>query len=59
MTTVLYEIETSEADDGTTVPAEGIWTPEEPVRVRPVVVRSYGIPARIADARASGTAPDE
>jgi hypothetical protein len=26
-TTALYEIETSEADDGTTVPAEGIWTP--------------------------------
>jgi hypothetical protein len=25
--TALYEIETSEADDGTTVPAEGIWTP--------------------------------
>ncbi|MDX2521653.1 hypothetical protein PV355_42110 [Streptomyces stelliscabiei] len=29
MTTALYEIETSEADDGTTVPAEGIWTPGE------------------------------
>ena len=28
MTTALYEIETSEADDGTIVPAEGIWTPE-------------------------------
>ncbi|MDX3132199.1 hypothetical protein PV367_20920 [Streptomyces europaeiscabiei] len=28
MTTALYKIETSEADDGTTVPAEGIWTPE-------------------------------
>ncbi|MER5227102.1 hypothetical protein [Streptomyces flaveus] len=28
MTTALYEIETSEADDGTMVPAEGIWTPE-------------------------------
>ncbi|MES5824843.1 hypothetical protein [Streptomyces sp. RG80] len=27
MTTALYEIETSEADDGTTVPAEAIWTP--------------------------------
>ncbi|MGA5364170.1 hypothetical protein [Streptomyces purpurascens] len=27
--TALYEIETSEADDGTTVPAEGIWTPGE------------------------------
>jgi hypothetical protein len=27
VTTALYEIETSEADDGTTVPAEGIWTP--------------------------------
>ena len=27
MTAALYEIETSEADDGTTVPAEGIWTP--------------------------------
>jgi hypothetical protein len=26
--TALYEIETSEADDGATVPAEGIWTPE-------------------------------
>ncbi|MDX3637003.1 hypothetical protein PV728_43825 [Streptomyces europaeiscabiei] len=29
MTTALYEIETSEADDGTMVPAEGIWTPGE------------------------------
>jgi hypothetical protein len=28
VTTALYEIETSEADDGTMVPAEGIWTPE-------------------------------
>ncbi|RPF24761.1 hypothetical protein EDD92_9702 [Streptomyces sp. TLI_185] len=27
VTTALYEIETSEADDGTTVPAEGIWAP--------------------------------
>lgn len=27
MTTALYEIETSEADDGTKVPTEGIWTP--------------------------------
>ena len=27
MTTALYEIETSEADDGTTVPAESIWIP--------------------------------
>ncbi|AEY94256.1 hypothetical protein SHJG_p1125 (plasmid) [Streptomyces hygroscopicus subsp. jinggangensis 5008] len=27
MTTTLYEIETSEADDGTTVPAECFWTP--------------------------------
>ena len=26
MTTVLYEIETSEAGDCTTVPAKGIWT---------------------------------
>ncbi|WP_331722799.1 hypothetical protein OG848_47495 (plasmid) [Streptomyces canus] len=26
-TTALYEIETSEADDGTIVPAEGIWIP--------------------------------
>lgn len=26
-TTTLYEIETSETDGGTTVPAEGIWTP--------------------------------
>jgi hypothetical protein len=26
-TTSLYEIETSEADDGRIVPAEGIWTP--------------------------------
>jgi hypothetical protein len=28
MTTALYDIETSEAADGTMVPAEGIWTPE-------------------------------
>jgi hypothetical protein len=28
MTPALYEIETSEGDDRTTVPAEGIWTPE-------------------------------
>lgn len=27
MTTALYEIETSEADDGTMVPAECLWTP--------------------------------
>ncbi|WP_031066286.1 hypothetical protein [Streptomyces sp. NRRL F-5527] len=27
MTTTLYEIETSEADDGTTVPAECLWVP--------------------------------
>ncbi|MEU6353177.1 hypothetical protein ABZ896_28275 [Streptomyces sp. NPDC047072] len=27
VTTALYAIETSEADDGTTVPTEGIWTP--------------------------------
>lgn len=27
MTTALYEIETSEAEDGTMVPAESIWTP--------------------------------
>lgn len=27
MTTALYEIETSEGDDGTTHPAEAIWTP--------------------------------
>ncbi len=26
-TTALYEIETSEADDGTTHPAEQLWTP--------------------------------
>ncbi|MFI6731018.1 hypothetical protein [Streptomyces atratus] len=26
-TTALYEIETSEADDGTTQPAEQLWTP--------------------------------
>ncbi|WP_086796501.1 hypothetical protein [Streptomyces caniscabiei] len=30
--TALYEIETSEADDGTTVPAEGIWSPGEDVK---------------------------
>lgn len=29
MTTALHEIATSEADDGTTAPAEGIWTPGE------------------------------
>ncbi|MFE9455011.1 hypothetical protein [Streptomyces sp. NPDC006739] len=28
MTTAPYEIETSKADDGTIVPAEGIWTLE-------------------------------
>jgi len=28
VTTVLYEIETSETDDGTMIPAEGIWTPD-------------------------------
>ncbi|MFE4578544.1 hypothetical protein [Streptomyces chartreusis] len=27
MTSALYQIETSEADDGTMAPAEGIWTP--------------------------------
>ncbi|MFG3517556.1 hypothetical protein [Streptomyces bobili] len=27
MTTALYEIETSQTDDSTTVPTEGIWTP--------------------------------
>ncbi len=27
VTTALYEIETSEADDGTTFPAAGIWAP--------------------------------
>ncbi|WP_333741114.1 hypothetical protein [Streptomyces sp. IBSBF 2806] len=32
MTTGPYEIETSEADDGTTVPAAGIWSPGEAVK---------------------------
>ncbi|MER6186464.1 hypothetical protein [Streptomyces sp. NPDC001652] len=27
MTAALHEIESSEADDGTTVPADGIWIP--------------------------------
>lgn len=50
MTTVLYEIATSEAEDGTTAPAEGIWTPGEDatdngfVVYRGLYVASIGAP---------------
>jgi hypothetical protein len=58
VTTALYEIETSEADDGTTVPAEGIWTPGEDAADNGFVVHHGLYVTGIAAPNDDGLYPD-
>ncbi|MDQ0408770.1 hypothetical protein ABVB69_38395 [Streptomyces sp. NPDC000349] len=58
VTTALYEIETSEADDGTTGPAEGIWTPGEDAAYNGFVVHRGLYVTGIAAPNDDGLYPD-